>query len=96
MPDKCTRCHKEFTGLYTDNGAVIFACRTFKRYELCGECRDKLEEWIRGDIKPYPMEVSFYDKEETHENCTVQVLTNTETGDVSVGWWEGTKSEIRS
>lgn len=30
----------------------------------------------------------IYDKEETYENCTVQVLTNTVTGDVSVGWWQ--------
>ena len=30
---------------------------------------------------------SFYDKVETYDNCTVQVLTNTVTGDVSVGWW---------
>lgn len=28
------------------------------------------------------------DKEEIFENCTVQVLTNTVTGDVSVGWWK--------
>lgn len=36
------------------------------------------------------MDVHFgvYDKEETYENCTVQVLTNTVTGDVSVGWWQ--------
>lgn len=31
---------------------------------------------------------NIYDKEETYPNCTVQVLTNTVTGDVSVGWWE--------
>lgn len=30
----------------------------------------------------------FYDKAETFDNCTVQVLTNTVTGDVSVGWWK--------
>ena len=29
----------------------------------------------------------YYDKEETHNNCTVQVLTNTRTGKTSVGWW---------
>lgn len=33
------------------------------------------------------MDVSFFDKQEIHPNCTVQVLTNTVTGDVSVGWW---------
>lgn len=34
------------------------------------------------------VECNFYDKEETFENCTVQVLTNTVTGEVSVGWWK--------
>ena len=30
----------------------------------------------------------LYDKEETIEHCTVQVLTNTVTGEQSVGWWK--------
>lgn len=29
----------------------------------------------------------FFDKEETFTDCTVQILTNTRTGAVSVGWW---------
>lgn len=33
-------------------------------------------------------EVNFFDKEEIFTNCTVQVLTNTITGEVSVGWWK--------
>ena len=33
------------------------------------------------------VETNFYDKEDIYDNCTVQVLTNTATGDVSVGWW---------
>ena len=32
-------------------------------------------------------DVNIYDKEETYHNCTVQVLTNTVTGQTSVGWW---------
>ena len=31
--------------------------------------------------------VSFFDQEEIIENCTVQILTNSKTGEVSVGWW---------
>ena len=31
--------------------------------------------------------VLIYDKETVYHNCTVQVLENTVTGDVSVGWW---------
>lgn len=30
----------------------------------------------------------IYDQEEVYDNCTVQILTNTVTGEVSVGWWE--------
>lgn len=33
-------------------------------------------------------EVNVYDKEETYHGCTVQVLTNTVTGQTSVGWWK--------
>lgn len=33
------------------------------------------------------IEMNVYDKEEIYPNCTVQVLTNTLTGKVSVGWW---------
>ena len=31
-----------------------------------------------------------YDEEEIHEGCTVQVLRNSKTGEVSIGWWYGT------
>ena len=33
------------------------------------------------------IDTCIYDKEEIFENCTVQVLTNTVTGETSVGWW---------
>lgn len=32
--------------------------------------------------------INMFDEEETHENCTVQVLRNTQTGEESVGWWK--------
>ena len=34
--------------------------------------------------------IAYYDEVETHDNCTVQILTNRQTGEVSVGWWENT------
>lgn len=49
--------------------------------QVCPNCERKF-----GNIRR--IETNFYDKEEIHENCTVQVLTNTKTGDVSVGWWK--------
>ena len=33
------------------------------------------------------VETSVFDQEEIYPNCTVQVLTNSVTGEVSVGWW---------
>ena len=32
-------------------------------------------------------DIGLFDKEETYPNCTVQILTNTITGEQSVGWW---------
>lgn len=34
------------------------------------------------------VESNIYDTEEVHENCTVQILRNSVTGECSVGWWE--------
>ena len=34
------------------------------------------------------VEPNIYDEEERHENCTVQILRNSQTGAVSFGWWE--------
>ncbi|MGM9601412.1 MAG: hypothetical protein ACI3W5_07495 [Faecousia sp.] len=38
------------------------------------------------------VETNIYDREEIHKNCTVQVLTNSVTGEVSIGWWRQTDS----
>ena len=43
--------------------------------------------------KPIIVETNIYDQEEIHHNCTVQVLTNSLTGEVSVGWWEEREEE---
>lgn len=37
--------------------------------------------------------VSVFDEEEIYENCTVQVLKNSITGEVSIGWWQGDGEE---
>ena len=36
---------------------------------------------------PDIIETNLFDIEEIYPNCTVQVLTNSVTGEVSVGWW---------
>ena len=38
---------------------------------------------------------NMFDKEEIYQNCTVQILTNTVTGEVSVGWWKNDKEDDR-
>lgn len=38
------------------------------------------------------IDTGIYDKEDIYPNCTVQILTNTETGEMSVGWWENERS----
>lgn len=38
--------------------------------------------------KPLAVETNIYDQEEIHHNCAVQVLRNSVTGEVSVGWWK--------
>lgn len=35
------------------------------------------------------LEFNMYNKEEIIYPCTVHILTNTATGDVSYGWWKG-------
>lgn len=43
--------------------------------------------------KPITVETNIYDTEEIHHGCTVQVLRNSVTGEVSVGWWKEKKEE---
>lgn len=33
------------------------------------------------------VEINVYDKVTEYDNCTVQILENTATGAISVGWW---------
>ena len=35
------------------------------------------------------LETGVYDREEIHTGCTVQIWSNSATGETSVGWWEG-------
>ena len=45
---------------------------------------------VRGTRKKVLlMELNLYDQCEIIEGCTVEILTNTLTGETSVGWWRG-------
>lgn len=54
------------------------------------ESVSKTEEAFKMAIAALDMqtELMMFDQEEIHHNCTVQVLTNSVTGDTSIGWWE--------
>ena len=39
--------------------------------------------YFLGQLPP-----SLFDKREVHENCTVEIWESSETGEVSIGWWE--------
>lgn len=40
--------------------------------------------------------VPVYDTEEIHHGCTVQVWSNSQTGEQSIGWWYEDQDEDRS
>ena len=63
-------------------------------YELiCGSTEEQQKDKERADSKkkqepkPTILHDGIYDEETIYENCTVQVLHNSETDEVSVGWW---------
>lgn len=42
------------------------------------------------------IETNLFDQEEIHTNCTVQILRNSVTGEVSVGWWPNDNKPIET
>lgn len=48
----------------------------------------RLQEIIK-QLKKTKVETNMFDQEETYYPCTVQVLRNSQTNEVSVGWWLG-------
>ena len=42
------------------------------------------------------IETNIFDQEEIHPNCTVQILRNSITGEVSVGWWPNDNKPIET
>lgn len=45
-----------------------------------------MKKRIKVATKP-KVTTNLFDHEELHHNCTVQVLSNSVTGEVSIGWW---------
>lgn len=40
------------------------------------------------------VETNLYDEVEIHPDCTVQILRNSATGEVSIGWWDNSRPPI--
>ena len=59
----------------------------FGRYAGLSE-EEVTKAWNRRTAETVKGETNIYDKEEIFPDCTVQVLTNTATGETSVGWWK--------
>ena len=54
---------------------------------------DKNDPRIEVEIEEaVKVETNIFDQEEIYPDCTVQVLRNSITGEVSVGWWENERS----
>lgn len=64
--------------------------------DKCPMCADYCPVYDTPNVCKYDtrnVECNFYDKCETYENCTVQVLTNSATGECSVGWKRNRKDD---
>ena len=61
-------------------GIIAVGSALFGLGAVFGAAKKKSEESV--------VDVNLYDKETIIEDCTVQVLENTQTGKVSVGWWK--------
>ena len=78
-------------------GGTARLCKSKIYYIFCETCCAEtmgsvykelaIKAWERRPEQIVKVETSFYDQEETFPDCTVQVLTNTATGETSVGWW---------
>ena len=48
--------------------------------EKCNQCQALAEQ--------QQVEAGIFDTEEIHHGCTVQIWSNSRTGETSVGWWK--------
>lgn len=86
MPDCCLQCP------FYANGRCKATMRLFPEWmNVASRPKGCL---IKPFTSPEPqITTNIYDTEEIHHGCTVQVLRNSVTGDVSVGWWKEKEEE---
>jgi hypothetical protein len=57
-------------------------------------CDERLADCPLAELPQQNVETNLFDQEEIHANCTVQILRNSVTGKVSVGWWPNDNKPI--
>lgn len=85
--------------------------KNFNKPKICTECifiqHGILANWCYINQQEIPcvcplqsveektINSNLFDTEEIHSNCTVQILSNSITGQTSVGWWDNIQSDNR-
>ena len=60
----------------------------------CTECGAKFDDdSLFKFFNKHDVYMSVYDECEQHDDCTVQILHNSITGEYSIGWWENKHDE---
>lgn len=54
--------------------------------DLCGPGNNYKHFALRSGIRAVRMNI--FDEREIHEDCTVEILRSSITGETSIGWWE--------
>jgi len=57
-------------------------------YELYYIAPDGTQYRVTEPVEFESVTTGMFDIEELHPNCTVQILKNSVTGEMSLGWWE--------
>lgn len=88
---------KRIEDSYDDSGKLSTRKEQYRIYCVkcsCGTGWCFYPEDAKNNWNTRYKETAVYDQEETVEGCTVQILTNSVTGEHSVGWWRGKKEDM--
>lgn len=92
MPERCGECFNCDCNFNDGENAVEnWMCLLRMRFVGDHVKNNGRPTWcpLKPFIPPEPqITTNIYDQEEIHHGCTVQILRNSVTGEVSVGWWK--------
>lgn len=90
MPKRCIDC--PFMASREGDNCVLQSDEKNASFENWDDMKDGCP--LKPFTPPEPkITTNIYNQEEIHHGCTVQILRNSVTGDVSVGWWEEKEDE---